>query len=76
MNTRNESAKSHPAMRRVTLRNCLLAVVNALVVAAGIYSACSLAVSHHAWASTTEAQHEIVLYKADRTASAPVCTTS
>ncbi|MBO9647592.1 MAG: hypothetical protein J7605_03715 [Variovorax sp.] len=71
MNTLNESAKSHPAMRHVTLRSCLVAVVNALVVAAGIYSACSLATSHHAWAST-EAQHEVVVYKADQRASVPM----
>jgi hypothetical protein len=59
MNTRNESASSHPAKRRVTLRECLMAVGHAVVVAAGIYSAFSLAADHRASAGI-EAQHKIV----------------
>ncbi|SCK32611.1 hypothetical protein VAR608DRAFT_2857 [Variovorax sp. HW608] len=67
MNTRNESASSQTAKRHATLREWLIAVANALVVAAGICSAYSLAVSRYE-SMGSEMPTRVALYKADAAA--------
>ena len=64
MHTRNESASSPPAKRHGALRECLIAVANTLVVAAGMYSAYSLAVSHYE-SKGGETPTRVALYRAD-----------
>jgi len=64
MNIRNENASSPPAKRHGTLRECLIAVANAVVVAAGMYSAYSLAVSHDE-STSCETPTQVALYRAD-----------